>query len=113
MELWMFDRSGPFSSSKFDIQEDANQFIRVIIGYLLMSDKELGFNTFIERRDGKQFITARGTSTKTSKTFELDAEPIAHQRAIVCRGTTCYRAKLIKPKIPVWELCGEVFVAFA
>lgn len=103
MELWMFDRSGPFSSSKFDIQEHPEQFIRVIAGYLLMGDKELGFNTFIERRSGKQFITIKDARTKARKKLELDTKPIALQRAIVCRGTTCYRAKPVKSKSQSWN----------
>ncbi|KAI9680931.1 MAG: hypothetical protein M1829_001011 [Trizodia sp. TS-e1964] len=42
MELWVFDRSGPFSSGPFNIHEEPEQFIRAIAGYALMSREEFG-----------------------------------------------------------------------
>ena len=37
MELWVFDRSGPYSSGEFDIHEEPEKFIRTIAGYAMMS----------------------------------------------------------------------------
>ena len=49
MRLRVFDRSGPYSSEKFDIHKEPERFTRVIAGYALMTDAELGLNTFIKR----------------------------------------------------------------
>ncbi|KAL5354469.1 hypothetical protein ACLOAV_000558 [Pseudogymnoascus australis] len=84
MRLWVFDRSGPYSSEKFDIHKEPERFVRVITGYVLMTDAELGMNTFI-RRDGNKYIVAQGLRVC------LEDKPLAWQRAIVCRGTACYR----------------------
>ncbi|OBT82162.1 hypothetical protein VE02_10023 [Pseudogymnoascus sp. 03VT05] len=86
MRLWVFDRSGPYSSEKFDIHKEPERFVRVITGYALMTDAELGLNTFI-RRDGNKYIVAQGLR------ICLEDKPLAWQRAIVCRGTACYRGR--------------------
>ncbi|OBT59276.1 hypothetical protein VE04_00365 [Pseudogymnoascus sp. 24MN13] len=59
MRLWVFDRSGPYSSEKFDIHKEPERFVWVITGYALMTDAELGLNTFI-RRHGNKYIVAQG-----------------------------------------------------
>jgi hypothetical protein len=86
MRLWVFDRSGPYSSEKFDIHKEPERFVRVITGYALMTEAELGLNTFI-RRDGNKHIVAQGLR------ICLEDKPLAWQRAIVCRGTACYRGR--------------------
>ncbi|OAF59713.1 hypothetical protein VC83_03925 [Pseudogymnoascus destructans] len=86
MRLWVFDRSGPYSSEKFDINKEPERFIQVIAGYALMTEAELGLNTFI-RRDGDKYIVAQGVR------IWLEDKPLAWQRAIVCRGTACYRGR--------------------
>lgn len=95
METWVFDRSGPYSGATFDVHEEPEKFIQVMCGYLMMSDKELGLGTMTKEKDGKLFVTlpvqARGKKRK--RELELDPNPIALQRAIVCRGTTCFLAK--------------------
>ena len=94
METWVFDRSGPYSAKTFDVHEEPEKFVQIICGYVMMSDEELGLNTFTEQAAGKQFITlpANGPCGKKRK-LELEPDPIAHQRAIVCRGTAVYGAK--------------------
>ena len=86
MRLWVFDRSGPYSSEKFDIHKEPERFVQVIAGYALMTDAELGLNTFI-RRDGDTYIVAQGVR------ICLEDKPLACQKAIVCRGTACYRGR--------------------
>ncbi|KFY98879.1 hypothetical protein V498_01166 [Pseudogymnoascus sp. VKM F-4517 (FW-2822)] len=53
MRLWVFDRSGLYSSEKFDIYKELERFIQVIAGYALMMDAELGLNTYIGRDGDK------------------------------------------------------------
>lgn len=47
MELWVFDRSGCYSSGEFDINKEPEQFIRAIAGYTMMSDEELVLDTLL------------------------------------------------------------------
>ena len=93
MQAWVFDRSGPYSSTAFDIYEEPERFIRTIAAYVMMSDEELGLDTFIERYDGDRFITVVEDATGKERRLQLDPAPIAYQRAIVCRGISCFRAK--------------------
>ena len=93
MQAWVFDRSGPYSSTAFDIHEEPERFIRMIAAYVMMSDEELGLDTFIERDDGDRFITVMEDATGKERRLQLEPVPIAHQRAIVCRGTSCFRAR--------------------
>ena len=52
-----------------------------------MSDAELGLNTFIKRdRTGKYVVVAGAR-------ISLEDKLIASTKAIVCRGTTCYRGR--------------------
>ncbi|KAL2047792.1 hypothetical protein ABVK25_011342 [Lepraria finkii] len=93
MELWVFDRSGPYSSGEFDIHKEPEVFIRAIAGYAMMSDEELGLDTFVEREGEDRFITLTEDMTGKEKRLQLERDPIVIQRAIVCRGTNCYRSK--------------------
>ncbi|KAH6667401.1 hypothetical protein B0J14DRAFT_178227 [Halenospora varia] len=95
MRLWVFDRSGPYNSENFDIHKEPERFIRVIAGYALMTDAELGLNTFIKRDGTSKYIVARDVK------MSLEDKPIASTKAIVCRGTTCYRAR--RPGSMNWE----------
>jgi hypothetical protein len=87
MRLWVFDRSGPYSSEKFDIHKELERFVKVIAGYALMTDAELGLNTFIKRDRTGNYVVVAGTR------ISLEDKPIASTKAIVCRGTTCYRGR--------------------
>lgn len=61
MELWIFDRSGPYGSEKFDIHKDPHRFIKIIFGYTRMSDEQLGLNTYIkEDEEGKYIVLKEG-----------------------------------------------------
>jgi hypothetical protein len=84
MRLWVFDRSGSYSSEKFDIHKEPERFVKVIAGYAIMTDAELGLNTFIKRDGNDKYIVAQEVK------IYLEDRPIASTKAIVCRGTTCY-----------------------
>ncbi|KAF7907344.1 uncharacterized protein EAF01_004931 [Botrytis porri] len=87
MRLWVFDRSGSYNSEKFDVHEEPERFVRVIAGYALMTDAELGLNTFVKHDGNGKCIVARDVN------ICLEDKPIASTKAIVCRGTTCYRGR--------------------
>ncbi|ODA75781.1 hypothetical protein RJ55_08689 [Drechmeria coniospora] len=57
MELWVFDRSGPCSSGPFDIHDELDKFARAIVGYATMHDDAMGLDTFVEREDGRHYVT--------------------------------------------------------
>jgi hypothetical protein len=70
MRLWVFNRSGPYSSEKFDIYKELERFVRVITSYALMTNAELGLNTFI-RRGGNKYIVTQGVR------ISLEDKPLA------------------------------------
>ncbi len=87
MRLWIFDRSGAYNSEKFDIYKELERFVKVIASYALITYAELGLNTFIKRNRNGKYIVARDVR------IYLEVILIASQKAIVCRGTTCYRGR--------------------
>lgn len=50
MEVWVFDRSGCYSPGPFDIHQEPERFVRVIAGYTMMDEDELGLDTFSRSR---------------------------------------------------------------
>ena len=58
-----------------------------------MSDEKLGLDIFTGRNEGYQSITIIENTAGTERRLLLEPIPIAHQRAIVCRGTSCFRAR--------------------
>ena len=83
----MFDRSGLYNSEKFDIHKEPEQFIRVIAGYKLMTDAELGLNTFIKHNGSSKYIITQDMR------ISLEDKPIASTKATVCRGIMCYQGR--------------------
>ncbi|KAL8728302.1 MAG: hypothetical protein Q9181_005385, partial [Wetmoreana brouardii] len=56
MRLWHFDRSGSCGSGCFDINQHSLDFLRVVLGFLPMTDEQLGLDPTIQTIDGKQFL---------------------------------------------------------
>jgi Fungal protein kinase len=80
MRLWVFDRSGAYSSKKFDIHNKPDRFVNTIAGYALMTDAELGLNTFIKRDKNSKYIIVRDTR------IYLEDQPIASQKSSGLQG---------------------------
>ena len=91
MELWIFDRSGPYSSGEFDIHNEPEKLIKVITGYASMSHAELGLDTYMELKGIDRFIDVSVDTPAKRNRLQLETSPFVKQRAIVCRGTTCFR----------------------
>ncbi|GAW21704.1 hypothetical protein ANO14919_112280 [Xylariales sp. No.14919] len=91
MELWVLDRSGAYRSGLFDIYDEPDKFARAFIGYTTMDDDATDLDTFIEREDGHRYVTLDDANGKETK-LRLD-KAMGRQKAIVCRGTTCYEAQ--------------------
>jgi hypothetical protein len=91
MELWVFDRSGAYSSGPFDIHDKPDTFARALVGYATMNNDAMGLDTFIEREDGHRYVTLDDTNGNETR-IEL-VRPIVRQKAVVCRGTTCFETQ--------------------
>ncbi|KAI0447839.1 hypothetical protein F4803DRAFT_185084 [Xylaria telfairii] len=101
MELWVFDRSGPYSTGVFNIHKEPHKFACALVGYATMSPELMGLDTFISRngprtieceRVGNGRGNRRGNRVGEKVKFTLD-KAIVKRNAIVCRGTTCYTTK--------------------
>ncbi|KAG6017126.1 hypothetical protein E4U54_008240 [Claviceps lovelessii] len=57
MELWVFDRSGAYSSGTFDIHDEPDKFARALVGYTTMGGDLMGLDVFVERQDGHRYVT--------------------------------------------------------
>lgn len=89
MRLWHFDRSGSCGSSSFDINQDGLIFTRVMLGYYLMTDEQLGLDPTIQGLEGEQYVEI----TRDGQVERLILTAlIQKQAAIVSRATTCWRA---------------------
>ncbi|CAD6500897.1 BgTH12-06601 [Blumeria graminis f. sp. triticale] len=92
LQLWVFDRSGPYSTGFTDIGESPEVLVYAITAYMLMSDEELGIDTLVRHEQDQTIITVIDANTQEPRTLILEAEPLFVQGAIVARGTACYRA---------------------
>ncbi|KAL7919358.1 serine/threonine-protein kinase Sgk2 [Trichoderma austrokoningii] len=91
MELWVFDRSGPYSSGPFDIHDEPAKFSRAFVGYATMDDDAMGLDTFMERVGWRRFLELHDLSgqPEQKKRFRLDIAMV-RQQVIVGPGTACY-----------------------
>jgi len=91
MEPWVFDRSGAFSPGPFNIHGEPLKFARAFVGYATMEEEAMGLDMFVELKDGHREVTLNDTSGKETR-VRL-GELMVKQKAIVCRGTTCYETQ--------------------
>lgn len=59
VRLWIFNRPGPYNSEKFDIHKEQDRFVKVLGGYAMMSDAELGLNTFVKCDGNGKYLVIR------------------------------------------------------
>jgi hypothetical protein len=90
MRLWEFDRLGAVGSTPFDINKDGKMFVSVMLGYLWMSEEELGFDPTVVEDDGRYTCIWRGGQTERVYLEEL----INRRRSVAGRATTCWRGSL-------------------
>ena len=57
MRIWVFDRFGGLASEQFDINHDGLQFVSTVLGFLWMSEEQLGFDPTITTEDGRRYVT--------------------------------------------------------
>ncbi|EFY85111.1 serine/threonine-protein kinase Sgk2 [Metarhizium acridum CQMa 102] len=91
MECWVFDRSGPYSSGEFNIHREPDKLARAFVAYATMDDAAMGLDTSIKLNERHHYVMAKDTGGQ-DKQVELNTL-LVRQRAIVCRGTTCFRTR--------------------
>ena len=91
MEFWVFDRSGAYSSGEFGINREREKMARAFFAYAIIDDKTMGLDQSIEWKERHRYITVKGANGK-DKRVELH-QLLVRQRAMVCRGTTCFATK--------------------
>ena len=93
LELCVFNRSGTYSSESSNIHLKPEKFIQALVGYTLISDNELGLDSFIKHGgENNSIIIQEETPGKNIK-IQLKQQPMVINQAIVCRRTTCYCSK--------------------
>ncbi|KAL2192746.1 hypothetical protein P885DRAFT_64684 [Corynascus similis CBS 632.67] len=89
IRVWVFDRLGGIASEHFDINKDGLRFVSTILGFLWMSEEQLGFDPTIMTANGQQFIEIK----RNDRTERLIlAELMRPTRYIAVRATTCWKA---------------------
>lgn len=99
MRIWEFDRLGGIASEEFDINKDGLQFVSTILGFLWMSDKDLGFDPTINTSDGDRYIEIK----RNDRTERLILDRLmGRAKCIAGRATTCWKAHYEKdPRTPL------------
>ncbi|KAG6042253.1 hypothetical protein E4U39_006137 [Claviceps sp. Clav50 group G5] len=88
MRVWVFDRLGGIASQQIDINKEPVQFIKVMLGFLWMSEEDLGFDPTIKITDGKPSIEIERNGR--SECIVIDGL-IIRMRCMVGRATTCWK----------------------
>lgn len=101
IELWVFDRSGLYSSRVFDVQKESTQFLSVILSYQRMTDQELVKLGIIETDIDGGYMMIDSTDMPSSRKIYLESDPVASREDIVRTGTTCYWVRM--PESRQWN----------
>ncbi|KAI1171974.1 kinase-like domain-containing protein [Nemania sp. FL0916] len=97
LELWVFDRSGAYSSGKLSLAQNPHLLAYALAGYSMMSDEECGINTFVRHPDaGSSSYVTFGEFSK----LYLGPKAIATPDYLVGLGTTCYPASMSSTEEP-------------
>lgn len=89
MRLWEFDRLGGISSAPFDINKDGLLFVSATLGYLWMSEEQLGFDPTIFECKGRRYIEIIKNGQQERLVLR---ELIKRAPCVAGRATTCWRA---------------------
>ncbi len=95
---WAFDRLGGIASQKFDVNQDAEQFVSMVLGFLWMSEEELGFDLIIISVEGRRYINVE----RNGRTERLIInERMKRAPCVAGRATICWRAHRDGDKMPL------------
>jgi hypothetical protein len=88
MRLWEFDRLGVVGSTPFDINKEGERFVSVVLGYLWMSEEELGYDSTIAG-EGRRYTSIQRDGRIERLCLE---DLIKRQRSVAGRATRCWKA---------------------
>ncbi|OJD14653.1 hypothetical protein ACJ73_09058 [Blastomyces percursus] len=88
LRLWNFDRLGGIASEEFNINQDGLRFVSVILGFLMMSRKQLGFDPTIVATGTKRYIEIEKNGTKERLIID---KIFGRARCVAGRATTCWK----------------------
>src|SRR5690606_22630924 len=89
MRIWEFDRLGGIASEQFDINQDGLQFVSTVLGFLWMSEEELGFDPTITSEGDQRFVTIN----RNGQTERLLIDKLMKRAPCIAgRATTCWKA---------------------
>ncbi|KAK3295397.1 uncharacterized protein B0H64DRAFT_395173 [Chaetomium fimeti] len=91
LELWVFDRSGAYSSETFDLRQRPNLLLQILCGYACMSDEEAGLNSFVKRCEANKTTYVEFDDQEDNR-FYLGPDWIAAPSYLVGLGTACLGA---------------------
>ncbi|CRK23262.1 hypothetical protein BN1723_003017 [Verticillium longisporum] len=89
MRIWAFDRVGGIASEQFDINKDGYRFVFTVLGFLWMSEEELGFDPTILTANHERFIEIERNGSRERVIID---EVMLRARCIAGRATTCWKA---------------------
>ncbi|OAT11031.1 hypothetical protein BDBG_06786 [Blastomyces gilchristii SLH14081] len=87
--VWEFDCCGGIGSAETDINQDGLQFITVILGFLFMNRRQLGFDPTVVTVDGQRCIEIERDGKKEHLVID---GVILRAHCVVGRATTCWKA---------------------
>ncbi|KAK3186834.1 hypothetical protein K4F52_004278 [Lecanicillium sp. MT-2017a] len=89
MRIWVFDRLGGIASERFDINKDGRQFVATILGFLRMSETDLGYDPTIITEGSKRYIDIERNGKKERIFIQ---RVMRRARCVAGRATTCWQA---------------------
>ncbi|WVO13619.1 hypothetical protein L204_101240 [Cryptococcus depauperatus] len=89
MRIWEFDRLGGIASDKFDINKEGERFVSTILGFLWMSEEDLGFDPTIITSSDQRYIEIERNGQEERIIIK---ETMSRARCVVGRATTCWEA---------------------
>ncbi|KAK3371889.1 hypothetical protein B0H63DRAFT_550189 [Podospora didyma] len=97
--VWEFDRLGGLASERFDINEDGSRFMFTVLGFLYMSEEDLGFDPTFIAANGQRFIEIERNGSKERLVID---EVMQRARCVAGRATTCWKAhREDLPQVPL------------
>ncbi|EPQ63570.1 BgtA-20991 [Blumeria graminis f. sp. tritici] len=117
-ELWVFDRTGAYSSGLKSIVSEKEMFVRAISSYLLMTDEELGLDLSTSQVGENLFVTIKGSNDDPTMQFQIEPKPIIQPQRLITRGSTCFETEdklsVVKYAWTGVKGCSEIdFLKFA
>lgn len=97
-ELWQFDRSGIYGSTRLTVTDTNDQFLSAIVGYMLMDRGEWGMSSLVHRNgeDECASFSYNHNTEAVTNTYILGAKIFERVSGhLVGDGLTVYRARRI------------------